>query len=242
MLLKPFKILTKMGQEKNTPIGSIGSVLWGFDMLLDVLEKTRKKYNIEKRDEKDKTKKLSHLATCIDHAHGLFSKYYELTDDTEGYVVAMVLDPRQKYKYFFDNWQRKHHAGVKKKTETMYKEFRVDNDVAASLSTVDSQQNKKRKVDDFDLEFDIIAHRFGKSEVIQDELERYLKAPPLAVSTQEALSFDLIAWWRVNEMVYPTLARMAYELYSIPSMSAEVKRVFSRFYLEKHELTHVAQS
>ena len=53
---------------------------------------------------------------------------------------------------------------------------------------------------------------------------------------------DLIAWWRANEMVYPTLARMAYELYSIPSMSAEVERVFSRFYLEKHELTHVAQS
>ena len=53
---------------------------------------------------------------------------------------------------------------------------------------------------------------------------------------------DLIAWWRANEMVYPTLARMAYELYSIPSMSAEVARVFSRFYLEKHELTHVAQS
>ena len=42
-------------------------------------------------------------------------------------------------------------------------------------------------------------------------------------------------------MVYPTLARMAYELYSIPSMSAEVEGgVFSRFYLEKHELTHVA--
>jgi hypothetical protein len=48
MLLKPFKILTKIGQEKNTPLGSIGSVLWGFDMLLDILEKTRKKYNIEK--------------------------------------------------------------------------------------------------------------------------------------------------------------------------------------------------
>ena len=61
----------------------------------------------------------------------------------------------------------------------------------------------------------------------------YLKAPPLAVSTQNALSFDLIAWWRANETVYPTLARMAYELYSIPSMSAEVERVFSRFDFEK---------
>src|SRR5947207_4321334 len=246
MLLKPFRLLTKMGQEKNTPLGSIGSVLWGFDMLLEVLEKTREKYNIEKPDEKKKNQKLSHLATCIDHAHGLFSKYYELTDETEAYVVAMVLDPRQKYKYFFDNWERKHHAGVKRKTETLYKEFLIDDNAATSSSMVDSGQSKKRKAeeeDDDDFDFDIITHRFGKDEDIQDELERYLKSPPLRLSTKEAnLSFNIIAWWRANEMIYPTLARMAYDLYSIPSMSAEVERVFSRFYLEKQELTHVARS
>ena len=46
---------------------------------------------------------------------------------------------------------------------------------------------------------DIIAHRFGTNDVVQDELEQYLKAPPLAVSIQEAnLSFDLIAWWRAK--------------------------------------------
>src|SRR6266480_6583463 len=149
MLLEPFKILTEIEQEKNTPLGSISSVLWGFDMLLDVLEKTRKKYNIKKRDEKNKNQKPSHLATCIDHAHGLFSKYYKLTDKIEAYVVAMVLDPRQKYKYFFHHWNKKHHHGVKRKTEAMYKEFRVDDDAGTSSSTVDSQQsNKKRKVDD----------------------------------------------------------------------------------------------
>jgi hypothetical protein len=131
------------------------------------------------------------LATCIDHAHGLFSKYYELTDKTEAYVVAMVLDPRQTYKYLFDHWQRIYYAGVKKKTETMYKEFRIDNDVAASLSMANSRQSRKRKVDksddddDDDDNFDIIAHRFGKNDIVQDELERYLKAPTLPVSTQE---------------------------------------------------------
>ena len=116
----------------------------------------------------------------------------------------------------------------------MYKEFHIDDDAATSSSTVDSGQSKKRKVnDDDDDDFDLIAHRFGKGEVVQDELERYLKSPPLSVSTKEAnLSFDLIAWWKANETVYPTLARMAYELYSIPSMSAEVERVFSRYYLE----------
>ena len=63
-----------------------------------------------------------------------------------------------------------------------------DSDVAASI--LDFQQSKKRNADDDDDYFDIIAHRFGKSEVVQDELEQYLKVPLLALSTQEALSFE----------------------------------------------------
>ena len=51
-----------------------------------------------------------------------------------------------------------------------------------AASTVDSRQSKKRKADDDDDYFDIIVHRFGKSEVVQDEIERYLKAPPPALS------------------------------------------------------------
>ena len=203
MLLKPFKLLTKVGQEKNTPLGSIGSVLWGFDMLLEVLEKTREKYNIEKPEKSDKRNKnppssqkpLSHLATCIDHAHGLFSKYYTLTDKTKAYVVAMVLDPRQKYRYFEEHWNAEHLLGVYKKTEAMYKEFRIDNDVAALSSTLDSQESHKeshkRKADDDD--FDILGYRFGKED-IRDELERYLTALRVTVPSQEAnWYFDVIA-------------------------------------------------
>jgi len=78
---------------------------------------------------------------------------------------------------------------------------------------------------------------------VQDELERYLNTPKLVLLSEEAnLNFDVVAWWRMNEMVYPTLARMAFELFSIPSMSAEVERVFSRSYLENHELTRLAPS
>jgi hypothetical protein len=79
-------------------------------------------------------------------------------------------------------------------------------------------------------DFDINAFRFGGVEGgVQDELERYLKTPKEILPTDEANSaFDVLAWWRANELMYPTLARMAFELFSIPSMSAEVERVFSR--------------
>ena len=65
---------------------------------------------------------------------------------------------------------------------------------------------QKRKADDDDDYFDIIVHRFGKSEVVQDELERYLKVPPPALSTQEALSFEkhelTCVGWETVEIVF----------------------------------------
>src|SRR5579859_865512 len=68
-ILVPFKQLTKLGQSKNNDFGSIAGVLWGFDMLLEVLEKARTAFITPEN-------KKSHLATCIDHGWHLFNKYY----------------------------------------------------------------------------------------------------------------------------------------------------------------------
>ena len=46
-LLKPFKMLTILGEERGTLYGSVSSILWGFDMLLDLLETERKKIRPE---------------------------------------------------------------------------------------------------------------------------------------------------------------------------------------------------
>src|SRR5438046_7727053 len=86
-------------------------------MLLDVLEKAREKVSQEKKTE--------HYNICIDHAWGLMNKYYSLTDKSRAYVVATVLDPRQKYEYFYRNWNKKFWPGMKAKMESMYDEFRI---------------------------------------------------------------------------------------------------------------------
>ena len=47
---------------------------------------------------------------------------------------------------------------------------------------------------------------------------------PVAVNQK----FDnLLHYWRFHEANYPDLAKMVYDMYSIPAMSAEYKRVFS---------------
>jgi len=63
---------------------------------------------------------------------------------------------------------------------------------------LNSQQSNKRKAnegDDFD--FDIMGLRFGREEEVQDELQRYLSDPKATSSTQ---AFDVIAWWKANEI------------------------------------------
>ena len=208
-----------MGQEKNTDLGSIGSVLWGFDILLEVLEKARKEFITAEN-------KNSHLATCIDHSWHLFDKYYRLTDRSRAYVMATVLDPRNKYQYFYDKWNRKHWAGMKQKTESMFEEFRISDDVAAPLDISESPMSDS----DLDLfnDFDISRWRFGNGEQSESELERYLKSPLMVLPGKEAnKSFDVLEWWKANEAEYPTLFRIAVELFAIPGMSAEVERIFS---------------
>ncbi len=210
-----------MGQEKNTDLGSIGSVLWGFDILLEVLEKARKEFITDKN-------KNSHLATCIDHSWHLFDKYYKLTDSSRAYVMATVLDPRNKYQYFYGKWNKKHWAGMRRKTESMFEEFRISEDVAASPNISESSMSDSN-LDLFE-DFDVSRWRFGNGEQSESELERYLKSPLMVLQGKEAnKSFDVLEWWKANKAEYPTLFHIAVELFAIPGMSAEVERIFSGY-------------
>jgi hAT family C-terminal dimerisation region len=184
-----------------------------------VLEKARKEFITDEN-------KNSHLATCIDHSWHLFNKYYKLTDRSRAYVMATVLDPRNKYQYFYDKWNKKHWAGMRRKTESMFEEFRTSDDVAASADISESSMSDSNL--DLLEEFDISRWRFGNGEQSESELERYLKSPLMVLPGKEAnASFNVLEWWKANKAEYPTLFRIAVELFSIPDMSAEVERTFS---------------
>ena len=59
-----------------------------------------------------------------------------------------------------------------------------------------------------------------------DELERYLRW--LIKNDGEPPIDQLVNWWSMARSLYPTLSRMALDTLSIPAMSAECERVFSR--------------
>jgi len=142
--------------------------------------------------------------------------------------MAATLDPRNKHEYFIQKWDKKHHIGVRRKTESMFQEFRISHDVAAAVDIPNSPSHI-----DVDLidDFDINEWRFGGGVVQREsELQRYLKSPLMVLWGKIANNeFDVLAWWKANQGEYPILSRIAVDLYSIPSMSAEVERVFSGF-------------
>jgi hypothetical protein len=53
------------------------------------------------------------------------------------------------------------------------------------------------------------------------EVDDYFKDLPLPCT-------DPIAWWAEREIKYPRLSRMAFDILTIPAMSSEPERVFSR--------------
>jgi hypothetical protein len=57
--------------------------------------------------------------------------------------------------------------------------------------------------------------------LLKDEITEYFSLPLLPVE-------DPLEWWRQHQTSLPKLARMAFDILSIPATSCEVERVFSQ--------------
>ena len=129
-----------------------------------------------------------------------------------------------KYDHFERQWQKQWMDDVKNKMTTMFNEYRDDNDEFDAMPLRLNSNDKSEKT------FDINCWRFGPVKKLDDELTQYLKALLLVLEGQKANNeFDALAWWKGNAMQFPTLVRIAFEIYSIPAMSVEPERVFSGY-------------
>ena len=126
--MKPFKMLTMIGQEKDSLHGSIGSILWGMDMLLTVLEEARKKgSDIYALD--------SPFQIALNYTWGILNKYYSETDKCRMYVVSLVLDPQMKYDYFERNWKKEWIQDMKEKMKSVWEECEGQLSLAMATSS-----------------------------------------------------------------------------------------------------------
>ncbi|RKK07591.1 hypothetical protein BFJ65_g17796 [Fusarium oxysporum f. sp. cepae] len=151
---------------------------------------------------------------CITCAIYKLEKYVTLLEDSPAYWTAMILHPA-----FKDKWIREYLPGEQaKRIVDSFKQF-FDRDYNKRPTQPTPIQKKAKSSH-------LGAHSYlaqRPSPANRDEVKEYLEEP---IYEDEEVE-DPFEWWRQREKDFPRLARMAYDLLSIPSTACECERVFS---------------
>ena len=206
-LLKSFKDFTLYVQGKDTPQGSIISMLPSIIFLLGTLEEAKKQ---------SRSSEIG-LKASIELAWAKMDKYYKLTDESTAYAIAVVLNPRLKTEYLRKHWKPEEVRDFEVKLRARYQEYKEK--IHASVDDENIGHG------DASYAMNDVEHMLYGISTIEDELEDYLRTAPLKI--KDSSDFKPIEWWVANMSVYPTLAAMAFDFLSIPAMSVEPERVFS---------------
>ena len=200
--------------------GHLGGVLTSMDFLLEKLEYPQANQEAHSPE----------ILSMCESAWQKLIKYYNMSETSEVYVAALVLDPRYKWSYFEKNWQdwvddqkgrisQYWQANYQPKalvvTPSLIEEVVEDNQTELSKWHKDALHSEAT----------------NDEQDIDDEYELYCSIAPL-----KPKSIQPVDWWRDEQQqaVYPNLSRWALDILSIPAMSDDPERLFSR---AKHTLT-----
>jgi hypothetical protein len=173
--------------------------------------------------------------------HERFDKYWK--DCSLVLAVAVVMDPRFKMKLVEFSYTKiygaeaaKHVKVVNDAVHELYEEYVAHplpltpayveqgeggNNGAANAN---SSQGPPASAGDGLLDFDMYLSEIQSSQPSKPELEQYLDES-LIPRTQE---FDILNWWKLNRVKFPTLSRMACDILAIPmSMVSSGSSIFT---------------
>jgi hypothetical protein len=159
-----------------------------------------------------------HIRTAVNNAWAKLDEYYNLTNDSPVYVAALVLHPGHKWKYINERWDRDDwKESAKDAFKSFYERYWQNREVEADSQPVKEERPGSREYDEFQAWMTPHGYYTSQDAAVND-YESYLITPPMKIS-------NLITWWREHKTTYPKLAQMAFDLLSIPAMSAECERV-----------------
>jgi hypothetical protein len=157
-----------------------------------------------------------YFLTCINLGWKKLNKYYELSDSSPAYCLAVFLHPSHKMAWFEKNWGDRHDwvKAVNQTISTAWSECkrRWPNEVQSPRLPLGGRLQEE--LDEFE--------RFmePEEEPEMDDLTRWRHEP--CVRTKEPLQ-----WWRDNHHRFPVLRHLAFELFACPASSAADERTFS---------------
>ena len=167
-----------------------------------------------------------HFATQIKFALDKAQQYYAKIDELAAYIAAVVLHPRYNWQYVEAQWEHKKTwiTSARKSVKHLWLTDYKQQPISEALSP--EKKKPKRELNIMEAYRIKGLQKSGyqrRSAVMQDEYDRYY------TQNQVEDCETPIEWWRtIGREQYPHLAQMAIDLLSIPAMSDEPERIFSR--------------
>ncbi|GBC14125.2 ribonuclease H-like protein [Rhizophagus irregularis DAOM 181602=DAOM 197198] len=190
-----------------------------YNFLLDKLEDEydkRKESDKEEDEEEDdddsdddNESENDEILCALKQSIEKIKKYYTFTSGLI-YTAATVLDPRIKLQYYKDNmWEESFIQETRKQVTNLWETTYKPN-ISENVEPSD------------DADDELFGHIFKKRKIEEkDELSIYLNEGVAPGKT------DILMWWKLHEIKYPNLSKMARDYLSIPATSAPVERIFS---------------
>lgn len=156
------------------------------------------------------------LGPCCNAGWAKLNKYYTLTEKSPAYVAAVVLDPSQKWTYFEEQWTGNQAYWV---TEWRQK-IQLFWEIHYKGKETETDFDPSNLSDNLYVAY-LQSKKLNKSA--KDEYARYLSLPPVDDVR------DPRSWWleATQQAQFPYLSKMAIDMLTIPSMSADAERIFS---------------
>lgn len=210
--LKPFKTLNELfSAEKYCPLST---TVLGMNMLLDKLEKWVAAYDCGPFD------------TALIKAHFEISDNYDQSNAL--FCVSLILDPRHKKETF------RNIASGKNLEKIAFEKFQnmLKSDYCIDHENLDGSNGNltTNKSDEYDISFSDIflqsteastSESYSAEQKLDNELEAYLLTKRASEDT------DILLWWRSHVNTFPTLAKMARDLFCVVTTCQQSEKVFS---------------
>lgn len=185
---------------------------------------------------------LSHAATSEDAfvssiikpMHEKFDKYWK--DCSLVLAIAVVMDPRFKMKLIEFSYSKiygdnasTHIKAVDDDIHDLYCEY-----IAQPLPLTPAYEEQQVPTtngvegallcsNDGLLDFDVYISETASSQQAKSELDQYLEEAVLP----RVYEFDVLNWWKLNKLKYPTLSKLARDVLSIPMSTVTPESIFS---------------
>lgn len=212
---------------QGRPVDGKTSIL--ANVLLDLeflVERLTREYNHYKDARNDVLEGQWHFSTQIKLALDKAEEYYAKLDSSPAYIAAVILHPRYNMKYLESQWATRKTWITRAKREvkalwlSTYKQQPISEAISPQKSkAIGCELNMVEAYREAGI---TKADEHSQRQTISDEFERYCLQD--RVETKHPID-----WWQTTGYnLYPRLAQMAIDILSIPAMSDEPERIFSR--------------